>query len=157
MIFTCPKCKQELKCEDAAIGELIECPNCNEAIRVPFQKRLQNKSGIIRQFDCSKCSHPIEYHESMIGELVECPRCKEEVIVPTQKQFSTDLSNDEKILKSIDNSLVEINKHGLRFATSLNSVDDSLKKIEKYGHFFYLMTIISILVSLVMYILKIVM
>jgi uncharacterized protein YbaR (Trm112 family) len=35
MIFLCPKCKQELRCEESRRGELLDCPKCKETIQVP--------------------------------------------------------------------------------------------------------------------------
>jgi hypothetical protein len=33
--FNCPHCNQHLKCDEAASGRQIQCPNCNHLIRIP--------------------------------------------------------------------------------------------------------------------------
>jgi hypothetical protein len=35
LIFNCPKCGQELEVDASGAGEEINCPSCNETIRIP--------------------------------------------------------------------------------------------------------------------------
>ena len=76
--FDCPKCKRPMSGDRALLGELINCPDCNEPFtptrRIPEPAPKPVKPEI--RLRCPKCDRPMFVEKkALLQEFVNCPNC----------------------------------------------------------------------------------
>ena len=70
VIFSCPKCEQELAVDSSGAGTEINCPSCGEAIVIPQPERMLARAGI--ETDGARVeAHPINPIASSAAAKVE--------------------------------------------------------------------------------------
>ena len=72
VIFSCPKCEQELAVDSSGAGTEINCPSCGEAIVIPAPQRSAPRPGAGVENDGPRLeAHPINPIASSAAAKVE--------------------------------------------------------------------------------------
>jgi predicted Zn finger-like uncharacterized protein len=117
MVFPCNVCRTSLQVEDEQVGQLVRCPNCMTALRVPAQQRHLSAAGIAPGrpvgpgysapsrpqvpppnigrtgpgkrygFNCGYCSSRLEATESMAAQEGQCPTCGNTIVIPILDRY----------------------------------------------------------------------
>lgn len=72
VIFSCPKCEQELAVDSSGAGSEINCPSCGEAIVIPQPERAAPRPGVETDPNGQRADvHPINPIASSAAAKVE--------------------------------------------------------------------------------------
>lgn len=96
ILFNCSGCASPLSVDTNYVGQVLECPGCNQNVLVP---------EVGRTFQCSHCLAELAAPAGMAGEVTGCPECgatlsipkstrgpihiKRQIPEPSQKNFQT--------------------------------------------------------------------
>jgi len=76
--FDCPMCKRPMSGDKALLGEMINCPDCNEAF-IPAPRKLEPAPDTAKteiRLECPKCFHKFKlFGRALANEFVTCPNC----------------------------------------------------------------------------------
>jgi len=76
--FDCPNCKRPMSGDKALLGEMLNCPDCNEPFW-PVPRKLEPKPEPAKtevRLECPKCHHKCFVEKKgMLHEFVTCPDC----------------------------------------------------------------------------------
>ena len=70
--FECNKCTQRIDAVEELAGQLVICPTCKAAVKVP--------NGFLKCV-CQHCGQHIEFPEYGAGSTVPCPSCSQPVLL----------------------------------------------------------------------------
>jgi DNA-directed RNA polymerase subunit RPC12/RpoP len=112
ILFPCKECQTPLRAEEAQAGQLVRCPTCSTAIRVPGGAELGSgggakgaiaaaratlkgynaaaaarASGKRYGFNCSYCSSRLEATEAVAAQEGQCPTCGNEITIPILDRY----------------------------------------------------------------------
>lgn len=94
VVFSCSKCNASLSAEEPQRGQLVRCPQCLGAVRVPDQTTTTPSQFIARPgagtvgssrrygFNCVYCSSRLEATEAMAAQEGQCPTCGKTIYIP---------------------------------------------------------------------------
>ena len=88
VVLECPVCDSAFQVLPENAGQLVACPNCNEAVSVPDDLGAVQSAPIPMAkpappaiFNCGNCSGKFGVTPDMNGSHVACPHCQEHVLV----------------------------------------------------------------------------
>ena len=88
VVLECPVCDSAFQVLPENAGQLVACPNCNEAVSVPDDLGAVQSEPIPMAkptppaiFNCGNCSGKFGVTPDMNGSHVACPHCQEHVLV----------------------------------------------------------------------------
>lgn len=111
VVFTCHVCRTSLSAEDSQAGQLVRCPTCLTALRVPVQAAVPAAVGASSAptlppnrppqisfqpgkfggkrygFNCGYCSSRLEATEAMAAQEGQCPTCGNQITIPIQDRY----------------------------------------------------------------------
>jgi DNA-directed RNA polymerase subunit RPC12/RpoP len=75
--FDCPKCKRPMSGDKSLLGEMINCPDCNEAFYPTLRKSEPAPESAKPEFgyECPKCRRTFFGKMALPNESVSCPNC----------------------------------------------------------------------------------
>lgn len=103
--FSCTVCRTQLSADEQYAGQLMRCPTCMSAQRVPAGELATANSGSARPaarsrsmpppigvktpgrrygFNCPYCSSRLEATEALAGHDGQCPTCGSAITIPIQ-------------------------------------------------------------------------
>ena len=115
--FPCTVCRSPLQAEDQQAGQLVRCPSCRTAIRVPVQEAVaaasasrsstaapsrprppmapptppatagSRASGKRYGFNCAHCSSRLEATEAQAAQEGSCPTCGNTITIPILDRY----------------------------------------------------------------------
>jgi uncharacterized C2H2 Zn-finger protein len=108
IVFPCHLCRTSLSAEQSQAGQLMRCPVCRTAVRVPVPATepaalvaaapiASPSFGTLRQtsrfvgkrfpFTCGYCSSHLEATESMAAQEGQCPTCGNQITIPILDRY----------------------------------------------------------------------
>jgi DNA-directed RNA polymerase subunit RPC12/RpoP len=111
IVFPCHLCRTSLSAEQAQAGQLMRCPVCRTAVRVPVPASepaavgavapaASPSVGMLHQrtatsrfagkrfpFTCGYCSSHLEATESMAAQEGQCPTCGNQITIPILDRY----------------------------------------------------------------------
>ena len=108
IVFSCQVCRTALSAEDMHAGQLVRCPTCLSAVRVPqaamataggpaapppprpgsFSPLIGSRTpGRRYGFNCGYCSSRLEANDSMAAQDGQCPTCGNNITIPILDRY----------------------------------------------------------------------
>jgi uncharacterized C2H2 Zn-finger protein len=111
IVFPCHLCRTSLSAEQSQAGQLMRCPVCRTAVRVPVPatepvavgavaQAASPSIGVLHQrtatsrfvgkrfpFTCGYCSSHLEATESMAAQEGQCPTCGNQITIPILDRY----------------------------------------------------------------------
>lgn len=73
LLFKCSACPKHLAVDAGAVGKVVNCTECGQAVLVP-------QPGIL--FQCPACEAELAAPAGLAGEAFDCPNCEAALVVP---------------------------------------------------------------------------
>jgi DNA-directed RNA polymerase subunit RPC12/RpoP len=113
VIFSCPKCEQELAVDSTGAGTEINCPSCGETIVIPAPELVVNRTGVDNAPGAPRVEvHPINPIASSAAAKVEMHLRVPVHKTPTESLITKPLAPLEVAAKGLDKKIrVKTIKH----------------------------------------------
>lgn len=104
IVFVCSACKTSLSAQPAQSGQLVRCPKCSVALRVPpvggqearpaavpaevlGDRAGSRAAGRRYGFNCGYCASRLEATDSMAAQDGQCPTCGNQITIPILDRY----------------------------------------------------------------------
>lgn len=94
IVFKCAHCNNTLSVPSEWAGKKGQCPNCQQAVRIPAASApAQTESEII--FACEHCDRKVCVGSAWAGKQGQCPHCQGTILIPLTSTRTYGLVEDD--------------------------------------------------------------